>query len=1137
MINLLTVITVVNAKKLAAAAYIIFNLIISKIKSKENGLKENSIDKQYHKRIAILKLSRLRPLNNISEQDLQIIYEISQGVEYDKAEDTELYHKLTGSDPEWAEDVSGLRVVFKEFLCILWSEGVVTLPYTFNITHAWKKNPEFEEKYTYGFIWEVAKGVSSLERASRSWQYRTNWHSPEDVDFNELWSAVPAMVDIYGSTKKHGKFALFSWVNRFSTLHPEIVSPDQAFYLERYRMYLAAKRTHEGDASRYTKTYLEYVKYYVMTPEEANSLPTHDMKLRRYKIRNINRQYARPSPKAIENRREQKIKQRAEQLLSEAGGAVTEDGSLLDTLSMAVSAEDYMLLVEFPKRNANLDWISNTFYPGRQKIEIMEHYSQWIQMGNTFFTKLQKSKRKSQSYIDAQVNDFRFLLDYVFCYLPLWKEQHPDSSIILPERIEDFERILYWCDDLIDEETVEAISKLKVHNDSFEVPLTALQLRNTLRTQKSNKPFINAVHLFFETVRTYGPSYDIVDGKYSNPVNIKMDSTGSGNRSKSNKIPFPREAAIIAKAYMHTLDSIGVQLRTMIIDGRISVENAATIKRSDWIDLSELGITALVTIQRSTNPTENLEIPIDSIPNIYHWWYGDYFVPEAEYKEMITSYVPWLSSLRMLAIALFAGQRLQNGQWLDLRTFDKGFESSKIDEFNLCMLHINTDKSGSSRDVVIDGHVMESLFDERRFQTDIYRIPPGLVYYENDPRDPQGYGQICPLFRSPWGGNDLPFADTTYSNEWIRFCKGLEGLYNSVVSPDSFHSFITPGRTGEDLAVHVPHALRATWITHMRIYGHLEVTIAARQAGHRSGNMSDYYTILPAEELLENINIANNIVTESAYKALMGKIKSPTSPGSAIVEGWSQDKQQLIRDQNFLSKQFYFINSQETGLDLMVKTETVPLFMTHCICMRNGDCPMKLVEFTRRARTCSLCDGSVWGVDHLPGINVCMRQAQRKSEKLIEKILQLSSTDLPAAELEPYHSDLTITRYELASYTRLADQLNTFLESENSNPGYISRYRDLAGAKRHAVDMANPRHRIIAEILDSEAYPHLTSVNYTAVVEKIAKSPELLSAEYPQPSYFRLLANQIASILKATNCTFDETFDLIAESIRKLGGK
>ncbi|MGN2431732.1 hypothetical protein [Pseudomonas syringae] len=168
---------------------------------------------------------------------------------------------------------------------------------------------------------------------------------------------------------------------------------------------------------------------------------------------------------------------------------------------------------------------------------------------------------------------------------------------------------MYWCDDLIDEETVESITNLKGLDDSFEVPLTALQLRNTLRTQKSNKPFINAVHLFFETVRTYGPRYDIVDGKYSNPVNIKMDSTGSGSRSKSNKIPFPREAAIIAKAYMHTLDSIGVQLRTMIIDGRISVENAAIIKRSDWIDLSELGITALVTIQRSTNPTENLEIP------------------------------------------------------------------------------------------------------------------------------------------------------------------------------------------------------------------------------------------------------------------------------------------------------------------------------------------------------------------------------------------------------------------------------------------------------------------------------------------------------------------------------------------------
>jgi len=1133
MINLSTTLQILRLEKLAAAAYAVFSMFLKRINSKEKGSKENSIDRQYHKRIALIKLAKIRPVNNFSESDLHVIYKISQLRENEHSEGSELYYQLTGSYPKWPEDVTGLRVAFREFLCILWSEGVVTLPYTFDMTHTWKKNPDFEKDYTYGFIWDIAKGVNSLERASRSWQYRTNWHSPDDVDFEELWAAIPLMVDTYGSTKLNGKLALLSWVSRFSTFHSKIISPDQAFYLERYRMYLAAKRSHEGAAHPYAKTYMQYVKYYVMTPEESRNMPTHDKELRRYKIRNINRQYARPSPQAKEKRREQSIRQRAEQLLKKSQGTITLDENLLYKLGTDVSAEDYMLLIEFPSRTANLEWIANNYYPGRGHIDIVQNYSQWILMGQKFVIKCKKST-KSSNFIRAQINDLRFLFDYVFCYLPLWKELHPDSRIILPERIQDFERVTFWCDDLIDEETVKTINNSN-NESNYSAPLTALGLREMLRTQRSNKPFINAVHLFFEIVKTDGPSHDVVDGNYSNPVNKKMDSTGSGGRSKSDKIPFPREAAMVAKAYMHALDEIGIQLRTMIIDGQIDIEKVVAIKSKEWIYLSELGISATAKIHGPTNPTEYLEIPIDSIPNIYHWWYGEYFQSNMNHTETITTYIPWLSSLRMLAVGLFAGQRIQNGQWLDLRTFDSSYASSKIDEFNLCMLHINTDKSGNPRDVVIDGRVMESLFDERHFQTEIYCTPPGLVYYENDPRDPQGYGQICPLFRSPFGGNDLPFADTTYATEWVRFCQGLERLYNSVVSPDSPHTFVLSGRTGQDLAVHVPHSLRATWITHMRIYGHLEVTIAAKQAGHRSGNMSDYYTILPTEELLENINKANNIVTDSAYKALMGKINPPTSPGSAVVEGWHQDKQQLIRDQNFLSKQFYFIDSQESGLDLIAKTDTVPMFMTHCICMRDGDCPLKLMEFTRRARTCSLCDGSVWGVDHLPGINVCMRQAQIKSRVLMDKIVQLSASDLPSSEMEPYHADLTITRYELSSLTHIADQLNNFLKSEQVNSGYICRYRDLAGAKKHAVDMDNPRHRIIAEILDSEAYPHLTSVNYPYLVEKVAKSPALLSAEYTQPSHRRLLASQIASILKTTDLTLDEAFALVSDSSHLLG--
>jgi hypothetical protein len=326
----------------------------------------------------------------------------------------------------------------------------------------------------------------------------------------------------------------------------------------------------------------------------------------------------------------------------------------------------------------------------------------------------------------------------------------------------------------------------------------------------------------------------------------------------------------------------------------------------------------------------------------------------------------------------------------------------------------------------------------------------------------------------------------------------------------------------------------------MRLYGHLEVTYAAHQAGHRifaaSSVMSDYYTVPSPEDMFENINLANMRLSDSAFEALMGKISPPSSPQSAIVRGWQENKEQLIGDQKFLSHQFYLIDSQETGMDLIARSNTAPGFYTNCICMRDGDCPEKLLRFTGRARVCSLCDAAVWGIDHLPGINVSMRQAHIKSIMLMDKIKQLNGVKVAQSETEPYHQELTVSRYELASYKQISDQLNKFLDSDDQSAGYISRYRDLAGAKRHAVDMDNPRHRVIANVLDSEAYPHLTSPNYSYLVERVAKSPDLLSIETSTPTTKQLLACQIGTILRNTAFTLDEVFALVSDASRALGG-
>ncbi|KEZ29293.1 hypothetical protein A3SK_0100065 [Pseudomonas amygdali pv. tabaci str. 6605] len=1123
MINVSTEIQLIAPDRLHAASTIILSKMTEPLTSRQVNLNEFSSDRQYHKRHAIVKFSRLRSTRRMYESDLNTIFKITLLDGDAGPAGSTLYHQLTGQVPDRPEDVTGLVVPFKAWLCLLWAEKIVTLPFTFELSSVWKKNPELE-KYTYGFIFEVARGSNNVERASRSWQYRTSWQSKDDVNFDEIWAAIPEIVSLK-LDKGNKNFSLIPWLKKFSATFSEIISPEQCFYLERYQMYLISKRAHNEDIAQNIKNYDEYVKYYVMTPEEAQSIPTHDRKLRRFKIRNINKQYARSSPKAKLKRKERTLMERQKARLDKAQRVAEESMALYDELHSSIFAEDYLLLLSLPPRKPDFNWVKNDFYPGRAHIEIENTYSQWVTMANIFVAKLNKSNN-SRNYIDNQINHIKFLFDYIFFYLPVWKELHPGSTLRLPETVNDFERIVFWCDDLIDHETVQSLYREHDICGNFEMPLTALKLRTLMFTEKSTKPFVNSVHLFFELVRTYGAPHGFVDGGYANPVNRSMDSTGSGGRSKSDKKPFPRDISIIAKAYMSALDTIGINIRNAILDGRLDRETIAEIKSSDWIDLTKINLNTTATIRSSKRPLETYDIPITTIPNIYNWWYGDYRPRNLDNSNVVTAYVPWLSTLRMLAIGLFAGQRIQSGQWLDLRTFDSLYHEKYVDAFNLCNLHVNTNKSGKSGDVVIDGDVMKSLIDERHFQTQIYTKAPGLVHYENDPRDPNKYGKICPLFRSPWKDNDLPFSDGTYSVEWIHFCRGLEQVYNSIVSPDSHHSFITISASGNELAVHVPHSLRVAWISHMRLYGHLDVTYTAQQAGHRIKDQiavsTDYYTVVTPEDMLENIGRANSLVTDSAYEALMGKIPQPSSPNSAIVKGWHENKKQLVKDQKFRSQQFYLIDSQESGTDVIARSKAPPGFYTHCICMRDGDCPKQLVEFTGRSRVCSLCDAAVWGIDHLPGMNVKMRQAQINSLNLVDKISQLAEADISQAEMEPYHHELTIARYELASYKHLADQLNEVLDSDNHNQGYISRYRDLVGAKRHAVDMSNPLHRVIAGILDSEAYPHLTSANYPYMVERLAKNPDLLKLELSDPTTKQLMACQIATILKSSGLTFDE---------------
>lgn len=165
-------------------------------------------------------------------------------------------------------------------------------------------------------------------------------------------------------------------------------------------------------------------------------------------------------------------------------------------------------------------------------------------------------------------------------------------------------------------------------------------------------------------------------------------------------------------------------------------------------------------------------------------------------------------------------------------------------------------------------------------------------------------------------------------------------MYNSFVSPKNRHAFVEQTASGNWSAVHTPHALRATWITHRRIYAYLDYAIIGGQVGHAQRYTSAHYVVPTKQETLALIDSANKAVSAHAFAALTGRPPAPSSPDSALVKGWTQHREETVRDQHLVSVIPDILDADETGLDLIASTKTQRIkFLDCCMCALDGECP------------------------------------------------------------------------------------------------------------------------------------------------------------------------------------------------------
>ena len=1024
-----------------------------------------------------------------------LLFVLANAGENNITEAREAYHKLCGHYPVCKEDLFGLSTPLRAFFLLLWKNKQVLLPLGFQRKALSVAFPNILE-LTGGFFTDIANNSDNdgLKRHHQNLQYCVSWHEAPDVLLADIWESLPKLLQARRPVMEQGveilpelKVMLTPWLKEFSKVYPDILSMDEFKLIESYHNVLS----NSADINENIES-IEEFKSYSKADRVARA------KIRRHK-----------KSKSTDN----------ENSKTNCVFGETFDGR---------SAADLYASLSNLKRPEGLAWCTSEYY-GLDPNDYETIISEWVILLNSHLLSLANDKL-SKSTRTEHMAASRLFLDYLFGYLPAWIKENPEAFIKTSPTIRDLDRFIYFSP--LDDEDENEELPLSVEPE-FRTPETFYQVLPLRRSSNTIGTMIRHLHYFFERCKTnrlaLNRKYDVcILAKFENPISLDFDLPGSGSRGTTNKIVLPMASLPLARKYLEMLNDIGIALRNKILAGDFTPTTEFYQKK--WIDLKPLGLIYEIEFGRSGGEGKDT-ITVDTIPNAFHWKFDIYKTGNTEIEVAL----PWMSTLRMLMIGLFAGQRIQGAQWLDIDTFDKNSAYDPNGSSYWVSLFLNVDKTQPRRFVSIQRTVMKHLYDERFFQTQICGSVLQKVFYEND-KHSQYTDKITPLFRSPFNGKGLPFADSTYSSTWVKVLKGIELEYNKLVPKENQHTFVTTTDKGTR-AVHTPHALRATWITYMRRYGGLEISVIQKQVGHASVLMTNYYMALPADIREADLESSDKLFLEQTLTHLMtfrdAAIK-PSLPESALQTAFNKNRTGALSVHQMTSKTSSFIDTgDKTGLDLIDVTNIGDFgFFDDCTCPFGGNCPKAVLRFTRMARCCGICPYAIFSLDNLPAVHAKIRQLFSKIKSLTDSLNLMTAANESPLNLDEMRDDLAMMSLNLSGYYQTAELLNDLLQHYSTRNTYHVRAPDILKARLIAkVPLDSPGMRIVSDVIDGSQYPSICGENYLEAVRQLSrKLNQRLGAELPAiPSAVDNITAQLLSIMRAHNWDMEKVTTIISE--------
>lgn len=802
------------------------------------------------------------------------------------------------------------------------------------------------------------------------------------------------------------------------------------------------------------------------------------------------------------------------------------------------------LFKRFGKRADSADWREQIpVYPGREHVDVAPLAKQWVRSFKAFL----HHREHIQGYRSADnvIASLNILADYLFLYLPWWRELFPAGAVRVPTSPKEFARYAY-------------VSR---HNDEpiETLPAPLLNLVR-LRRPKAESAGVCIKHLtlYFRFVAAqFSDDEEIAGSTFRNPLDDEFDAPRiAGKKNKTNKEIIPRNIYGHLLFYCYAVEEFGQHLLQQALDGKFE-SNWVDMRSASRYDTTAFGMTPVVRYRGK-------EIPVPSVPNVFIW--AEREVVRGDTRAVVT--VPHLTALRLLIVSLETGHRCQSIQWLDRTTWDSLNEGAGK-QYTYLLL-INTDKTKvEPRATPIVFRVRDVMQREVAFQeafADFGTFEP--VLYEG--LDTSPFDPVRPLFKSPNSGR--PVRDDNYSDAWLALLVDFEGFYREASGERHIRMFyLKPTRTADGqpvvkfsgreanaycgisvLAVHTPHSCRATFATNRQGQGILELSDVAELLGHEGIATTAHYTKFSGEQLQERLQ-RSDIALLGDYSIFDNGTESgylrPDKPESALVQSFSKDREGTVAAFRFMpSMALWSIEDnkldEHNGLTLLKSgpMSHIRFRETH-ICPVGEECPADIVRHIGAPKHCGICPLAMKCIDHLPPIAAKRNQLIERIRYLHAQRKRMEAAGEPSASLDAIWDEIQLDINELLGW-KFSEEVLRGMHAEaerNADAASVIHVDRPDIVRRHLRLVTRQCDRtefLLQRLAESHAYPSMTSpqVQLAASVFRRRLSAgqglEDLATLTAENDDVRDAASMLGTMMKASGLNMKEVAVLLASPVQ-----